>query len=85
VVQYFGFGAISWKTSLFYFLVGIVAAVIGQLCIGSLLIKYRKYHYFLLLLAIVTIGSGIALGISGIVDIVDSIKKGKSMGFAPLC
>ena len=85
MVQYFGFGAISWSTSLFYFLVGIIAGVIGQLCIGSALIKYRKNHYFLFLLAFVTILSGIALGISGIFNVIDSIREGKGMGFSPLC
>jgi uncharacterized membrane protein YfcA len=68
-----------------FFLIGLVSAVLGHKGVGYMLRRYRKQSYVSFLIAAAIVVSVFAMVSLEIKQLVEDINEGRSMGFHPLC
>jgi predicted membrane channel-forming protein YqfA (hemolysin III family) len=102
VSQYFVIGALNWQPALWFFVQGVLAAVMGQFVVHRIVKRFKKssiisfllvtpillflfldfwFHFSVILQAFVIFGSGVAMIVTGTLQIVDE----GITGFADLC
>ncbi|ELR21463.1 uncharacterized protein ACA1_184090 [Acanthamoeba castellanii str. Neff] len=81
VSQYFIIGALNWQPALWFFVLGVLAAVVGQYGVQYVVKRFNKSSIISFLLAFVIAGSGVAMIVTGALQIADE----GITGFADLC
>jgi len=83
--QFFILGRLPWRYAVWYFFVGLLAAVAGQYGVAKILEKYKKQAFINFLLAsIIVISVVLVLVIEGM-NLYSHVKNHDSMGFHPIC
>lgn len=68
-----------------YFLLGLVSAVLGHKGVGYMLRRYRKQSYVSFLIAGAIVVSVVAMAALEILQVKEDVDEGASMGFHALC
>jgi hypothetical protein len=78
-------GRLPWEYALWYFFVGLIAAMIGQAGLSEIIRRYKKQAFITLLLATVIAVSVLLMGILEAIAIADNVKNHVPMGFRSIC
>jgi len=83
--QFLVLGKLAWRHGLWYLVVGILAAILGQYVVAEVIRRYKKQAFINFLLATVIVLSAILMITIEAIATYNSVKAHANMGFMPIC
>jgi len=84
-VQFFILGRLAWQHALWFFGVGLLAAILGQFVLAAIIKKFKKQAFINFLLAtVIVLSAALMISIEGL-NTYNEISQHKNMGFGPIC
>jgi len=84
-VQFLILGRLPYRHAAWYFVTGVLAAIVGQYGVAEILKKYKKQAFINFLLATIIVVSCVLMTALEGYNLYNHIKEHRSMGFSPIC
>jgi len=84
-VQFLILGKLAWRHGLWYWGVGVLAAILGQYFVAEIIKKYKKQAFVNFLLATVIVISAALMITIEALSTYQSVRDHANMGFQQLC